>query len=379
VKVLFHCVYYSPEVGGLESHVRGLAEGLVRRGHDVRVVTSRSRPQLPREEEMRGVTVKRTWMPGRSPFGWIAHAMVSIPAMRAWARWADVIHGQSFASAVPAGVAARGAHRPWVVSFHTSHFLERAEKPLWRPLLGRLVRGPDRALAASREIARVAEALAPGVRVEALTNGVDTDLFAPSEVAVAQGGPPRVIVPRRLVPKNGVETFVRAFPEVRARIPGVRALVVGDGPERARLEALSRELGVGLDVQFVGATPHERMPDLFRSAQVAVLPSLMEATSVAALEAMACGLPVVASDVGGLPEIVDPTVGALVPPGDPVALAEAVAGVLADPRRSEKGRLARDRVVARWSNDRLVERHLEIYRELVEKPAHHRPSPTRRR
>jgi glycosyltransferase involved in cell wall biosynthesis len=105
----------------------------------------------------------------------------------------------------------------------------------------------------------------------------------------------------------------------------------------------------------------------------------MEATSVAALEAMACGLPVVASDVGGLPEIVDPTVGALVPPGDPVALAEAVAGVLADPRRSEKGRLARDRVVARWSNDRLVERHLEIYRELVEKPAHHRPSPTRRR
>jgi glycosyltransferase involved in cell wall biosynthesis len=121
------------------------------------------------------------------------------------------------------------------------------------------------------------------------------------------------------------------------------------------------------------------MPELFRSAQVAVIPSLMEATSVAALEAMACGLAVVASDVGGLPEIVDAGVGALVPPGDPVALAEAVARLLGDPRCAEKGRLARERVVARWSNDRLVERHLEIYRELLERAAQAGPTPPRGR
>jgi glycosyltransferase involved in cell wall biosynthesis len=266
-----------------------------------------------------------------------------------------------------------------VVSFHTSHFLERAKKPIWRPVLARLVRGPDRALAASREIARVAEALAPGVRVEALTNGVDTDSFAPREGPLGQAGPPRVIVPRRLVPKNGVETFVRAFPGVRGRIPGVRALVAGDGPERTRLESLSRELGVANDVEFIGASPHERMPELFAQAQVAVLPSLMEATSVAALEAMACGIPVVASDVGGLPEIVDASVGALVPPGDPSALADAIVAVLTDPGRSAKGRLARERVVAKWSNDRLVERHLEIYRELVEAAAQGEPTTSPRR
>lgn len=369
MKVLFHCVYYSPEVGGLESHVRGLAEGLVKRGHEVRVVTSKSRPDLPLEEQMGGVNVRRTWMPSRSPAGWVAHSMASIPAMRARARWADVVHGQSFASAVPAGIAARGAGRPWVVSFHTSHFLERAKRPLWRPVLGRLVRAPDRALAASQEIARVAESLAPGVRVEALTNGVDTDRFAPREAPAGQGSAPRVIVPRRLVPKNGVETFVRAFPELRARVPGVRALIAGDGPERARLESLSRELGVASEVEFLGATPHERMPELFASAQVAVIPSLMEATSVAALEAMACGLPVVASEVGGLPEIVNADVGALVPPGDPAALAGAIATLLGDPRHSEKGRLARQRVVEKWSNDRLVERHLEIYEQLVTRTA----------
>jgi rhamnosyl/mannosyltransferase len=365
VKVLFHCVYYSPEVGGLESHVRGLAEGLAKRGHEVRVVTSRSRPGLSREEEMGGVKVTRTWMPSRSPSGWIAHSIGSIPAMRARAAWADVVHAQSFASAVPAGVAARRGRRPWVVSFHTSHFLERAKKPLWKPVLGRLVRWPDRALAASQEIARVAASLAPGVRVEALTNGVDTDLFSPREIAGGRAGAPRIIVPRRLVPKNGVETFLRAFPALKARVPGVRAIIAGDGPERARLEQLAKELGVAFDVEFLGPSPHERMPELFAAAEVAVVPSLMEATSVAALEAMACGVPVVASDVGGLPEIVDSSVGALVPPGDAGALAEAMVALICDPQRVEKGRHARQRVVERWSNDRLVERHLEIYRELV--------------
>jgi glycosyltransferase involved in cell wall biosynthesis len=91
----------------------------------------------------------------------------------------------------------------------------------------------------------------------------------------------------------------------------------------------------------------------------------MEATSVAALEAMACELPVAASRVGGLPEIVDADVGALFEPADPGSLAGAVVTLLQDPALHERGRRARARVVERWSNDRLVERHLEIYRELT--------------
>ena len=107
------------------------------------------------------------------------------------------------------------------------------------------------------------------------------------------------------------------------------------------------------------------MPGLLSSGDLAVIPSLMEATSVAALEAMACELPVVASDVGGLPEIVNEEVGGLFEPGNPQALAGAVLQLLEEGNLREKGGVARKRVVERWSNDRLAERHLEIYSDLL--------------
>ena len=367
MKILLHCVYYPPEVGGLESHVSGLVEGLVRRGLEVRVVTSRSLPGLPREEEIQGVRVKRTWLPSRSAVGWAAHALASIPATRSWGRWADLIHAQSFASVLPAGWAARAAGRPWVASFHTSHFLARAGSRMWSPLLGHLVRSPDHVLAASEEIAKVAKRLAKGRYVEAVTNGVDTDRFRSREWRSATlGRSQTVLVPRRLFPKNGVEFLVRALPKIRSEIPDVRVLVIGDGPERARLEALAAELGVDESIQFLGSRPHAEMPALLASGEIAVFPSLVEATSVAALEAMSCGLPVVASAVGGLPEIVDSEVGALVPPRDSAALASAIIRLFDDEHLGEKGRRGRERVVAHWSNERLVDRHLEIYHDLIE-------------
>lgn len=365
MKILVHCVYFPPEVGGLESHVYYLCRALVEMGHRVDVVTSRSLPQTPKQEEMEGIGVFRTWFPSRNPMGWAAHSLGSIPRTRALVREADIIHAQAFSSVVPCMVARRLSGAPLVATFHTSHFLSRAEHPLWAPILASLVRAPDFALAASREIARVAEELAPGTRVEALTNGVETSLFRPVDPALPPSGRPRILVPRRLFPKNGVEFLVRAMPLILQEVD-VEAVLVGDGPERERLEALARELGVAGRLRFLGKQPHHRMPGLLSSGSIAVIPSLMEATSVAALEAMACGLPVAASDVGGLPEIVDDEVGCLFAPGNPGALAEGVVALLGDPELPEKGRRARARVVAEWSNLRLARRHLEIYQKLLE-------------
>lgn len=361
-----HCVYFPPEVGGLESHVFHLCRALAAAGHEVRVVTSRSTPEAPAHEVMDGVEVWRTWFPGKHTLGWAAHAAGSVPRAVALARRADVLHAQAFQSVAPLAIARAFTGTPLVSTFHTSHFLRLAKKPAWSGVLGRLVAAGDHNLAASVEIARVAEGLAPGHAVEALTNGVETSLFRRVEPSLPapEGGRRRIIVPRRLFEKNGVEYLVRALPHI-ARSVDVEAVVVGDGPERDKLERLAGELGVAERIRFLGARPNTDMPGLLSSAELAVFPSLMEATSVAALECMACELPVAASNVGGLPEIVDQEVGGLFRPADAEDLARVVVALLARDDLPGLGAHARRRVVDRWSNDRLAARHLEIYEELV--------------
>ena len=366
MKILQQCIYFPPEVGGLESHVFYLCRDLVRLGNQVTMVSSLSLPGVPKREVMDGINVVRTWFPSRNPGGWIAHTLRSIPTYLPLARSADVLHAQTFASAPPAMIAKRRYGKPMVLTLHTSHFLRLAKKPLWQPVLRRIIRAADWLLAASTEIRDVALSLYPHPRAEALTNGVDTTMFrrtTPS-LPVPPPGVRRVIVPRRLFHKNGVEYFVRALPLMRREMP-VEALLVGDGPERQRLEQLARELNVADACHFMGARPNTEIPGLLASAEVAVLPSLMEATSVAALEAMSSEVPVAASNVGGLPEIVDESVGTLFEPASPESLAQRLVALLKRPDLKEAGKRGRERVVRSWSNERLAKRHLEIYQTLL--------------
>ncbi len=364
MNILQQCIYFPPEVGGLESHAYFLCKELVRLGDQVTMVTSRSKPEAPAQEVMSGVRVIRTWFPGKHPVGWMAHTFASTPTYLPLARHADVLHAQTFASAPPGMLAKRRFGKPLVLTLHTSHFLRLARKPLWQPILRRIIASADWLLAASTEIRDVARGLYPHPHAEALTNGVDTSLFQRVAPSLPPSGRKRLIVPRRLYHKNGVEYLVRALPLMRARMD-VEALVVGDGPERAKLERLALELGVTPYVQFLGARPNTDMPALYAAADVAVFPSLMEATSVAALEAMSCEVPVAASNVGGLPEIVDETVGTLFPPAAPDGLAHAVVALLERPDLAALGARGRERVSRNWGLERLARRHQEIYREVL--------------
>ena len=363
MKILQQCIYFPPEVGGLESHAYYLCRELVRMGHDVTMLTSRSKPEAAAEEIMDGVRVVRTWFPSKGTVGWAAHTFASVPTYRKLARDADVLHAQTFASAPPAMIARDRGRQPFVLTLHTSHFLKLAKKPIWQPVLRRIIRSADWLLAASEEIRDVALGLYPHPRAEALTNGVDTDMFQRVAATLPRTERPRLIVPRRLFHKNGVEYFVRAMPLLRRHVD-VEAILVGDGPERPKLEALARELGVDDAVTFMGARPNPEMPGLLASSDVAVFPSLMEATSVAALEAMSCEVAVAASRVGGLPEIVDEQTGTLFNPADPADLADKVVKLLSRDLRSI-GANGRKRVVDSWSLERLARRHVEIYETLL--------------
>ncbi|HEX2167180.1 MAG TPA: glycosyltransferase family 4 protein [Longimicrobiales bacterium] len=378
VRILQQCIYFPPEVGGLESHAYYLCRELARMGHHVTMVTSLSQPGLRERENLGGVEVVRKWFPrNRTPAGWAAHTIGTVPHYMSLAKHADILHAQTFASAIPGMRAKRKYGVPLVITLHTSHFLKLAQKRAWRPVLRRIVRSADWLLAASEEIRDVALDLYPHSRAEALTNGVDTELFAPIQDGSErdrqrdrqgdrQPDLPRVIVPRRLFEKNGVEYFIRALPLIRREME-IDAVLVGDGPERERLERLAAELDVSDMVTFMGRRSNDEMPALLADADVAVLPSLMEATSVAALEAMSCAVPVAASRVGGLPEIVDESVGTLFEPADPMSLAAALVALLRRPDLRETGRHARERVVGSWSVARLARRHEQIYEELFRK------------
>lgn len=151
-----------------------------------------------------------------------------------------------------------------------------------------------------------------------------------------------VLCPRRLTPKNGVRFAILATALLRRNqeLP-IRMLLAGDGPQMQELRRLVDLEGLGDQVVFLGDVPNAQMPDLLAAADAVVIPSVpsegvIEATSIAALEAMARGVPVVASAIGGLAELIESeTTGLLVPPGDAEALAKAIARIAHEPRLAE--------------------------------------------
>jgi N-acetyl-alpha-D-glucosaminyl L-malate synthase BshA len=163
-------------------------------------------------------------------------------------------------------------------------------------------------------------------------------------------------------PVKRVRDVVQTFARVRKALPSV-LVFVGDGPERPAAEELVADLGLSRDVRFLGKV--DAVADLLRCADLFLLPSESESFGLAALEAMACGVPVVGTNVGGLPEVVTPDAGALVPLGDVDAMAEGALGLLRDPARFRAARDAAIRAAQRFSADRIVPQYEALYRQVL--------------
>jgi glycosyltransferase involved in cell wall biosynthesis len=187
------------------------------------------------------------------------------------------------------------------------------------------------------------------------------------ELGVAEGTP-LVATVSVLRPGKGLEVLVAAAPAVLAAHPRARFAVVGDGPARPELEARTAAGGVGEALAWTGF--RRDVPALLAAADLFVLPSLDDAFPTAILEAMAAGLPVVATRAGGIPEIVDDgATGLLVPPGDAAALARAVSALLADPAaRRALGEAGRRRAGERFSTAAWLGRLQRVYGEALGRP-----------
>ena len=199
-------------------------------------------------------------------------------------------------------------------------------------------------------------------RITVLRNGVDLDLFRPIDRAASRSkfalNAPTLLFVGNLVRLKGHDLVIRAL----RTLPEVDLLIVGSGPEEVRLRGLARELGVSTRVRFMGPVPHEQLAELYSAADALVLASSREGWPNVLLEAMACGTPVIASNVGGIPEIVaTPEAGVLMRERSAEGIADAVRALLSHP----PDRPATRRYAERFSWDATTEGQLRLFGSIL--------------
>jgi phosphatidylinositol alpha-mannosyltransferase len=217
-------------------------------------------------------------------------------------------------------------------------------------------------IALSRAAVRTIAPYMPG-NYEIIPSGVDTDFFNPQVRPRILNHRPRVLYLSRLDERKGLPVLLKAFPKIQSEFPKVRLLVVGKGPLARYCQELAIELKIADAVEFLGFVPKEDLPSYYRSGDLYCSPALGgESFGIVLLEAMAAGLPVVASRIPGYDEVIEDGInGVLVPPQDPEALAQAVIMILKKPEL--KARLAQNarRFALDHSWDRIARRMERIY------------------
>ncbi|HEX6340137.1 MAG TPA: glycosyltransferase [Umezawaea sp.] len=355
-------------------HIAELSGALSGQGHDVTLYRRRTSPSGQGTTEVDGYRVVRVPAGPHAPLS-KADLLGHLDEFGAFLedewrdRRPDVVHLHSWTSGL---AVADGRGVPLVQSFHGLGVVEQRFRKTAAPgraTIERLVGAAAyRVLAGSAE--EVFDLIRMGVhrsRVSLVPRGVDTRLFQPDGPAMRGGARHRLLALGDVAPHSGFETAISVLP----RLPGAELVIAGPirhtdprrDPEVERLVLHARGLGVADRVTFTGRVDHVRKPALLRSADVVVCPSWYEPSGSAALEAMACGVPVVASAVGAFKDVVvDDVTGVLVPPRDPRALLVVLRGLLADGTRREMYSIAgADRVHARYDWDRVAAEVVDAY------------------
>ncbi len=381
-------------------YVHDINRHLVQLGHRVTVVTP-TMADAAAEETFDGVDVIR--FPMRLPesllYGHVAQAKVtqwekigrlfSISnylrlqykhAVRAGKSCgADIVHGHWAIPTGPSIVAtARKLSIPCMITMHGGDvYVNKSQgydfPTRWyvKPILKYVLNAASRLTAISddcREHA-VACGASPG-QIRLVFNGADLERFSPGVTTDSDAekyGPHMVFTCRQLFPRKGIAILLKAAAIVRKSVPDLKVVIAGDGFQRAELEQLARDLSIEEITSFLGWIANKDLPVYYRAAAVSVIPSLEEGFGIPAAEAMGCELAVVASDAGGLPEVVDDGVtGFVVPKGDVEALADKMLQVLKDPElRGRMGKAGREKALKSFSWVNSAEQFTELYRELL--------------
>jgi glycosyltransferase involved in cell wall biosynthesis len=377
---------FLPLLGGAQMHTLRLARYLSQHGVDVQVIT-RHHPGLPLKETIDGVSVYRTpiWHPSKliASFSFTFHALRLLQSSR---QDYQVIHSHEMLSPMTIGLAASqlGGAR-LVINPHRGGYLGDVYKLVnRRPISGKMrlrwaqKRG-DAFVAVSHEIASELEAV--GIdkdKIWHIPYILDTDHFRPadgvdraelrSQLGMQDGL--WACYAGRLVAEKGLNVLLKAWEMVVRCNPEARLVIVGYGDQRSYLEELSEIRGIEGQVRFAGAvadTVH-----YLQASDVYVQPSFTEGLPISVLEAMGCGLPVIATGVGGVTDLLSNGInGIIIPPHDPDVLSDCLVEMLSNQDlRHRLGSQARQDVIAYCATDKVGEAHLELYRQLVDGQTH---------
>lgn len=359
--------FYYPHLGGVTEHVHHLARELRRRGHDVTIITSNMRGQTADPPGVRRIGTSRVIYANgafaRITTGWRLSRRIEAVLREVGA---DLVHVQDGLAPVLGPVAAGAAHRidvPVVATFHSWFPRSVGCRVFRRPLQRRL----DRLAATIAVSEPVVRALSRyfTARWEVIANGVDVDVFHPNGRRPTEPDDlaPRLLFLGRLDPRNGLDTTLAAMPRILARYPATELVVAGDGPLRGWYERTARPLGRA--VRFLGRVNGER-PDTYGAADLYLCPTTKASFGITLLEAMACGIPLIASDITGFRELVDGGAEAmLVPHNDPKAWAEATVKLLADPARRVAMGMAGRGKAARYAWPVITDRISAVYERVL--------------
>ncbi|HWW19434.1 MAG TPA: glycosyltransferase [Steroidobacteraceae bacterium] len=379
-------------------YVHDITRHLVQRGHRVCVVTPAG-TGAPLRDTLDGVEIHRfpLAVPEDLAYGKVAQSKVGLVSRMVrmqvmvqylWRQYRamldcardfkpDVVHGHW---AIPTGPAlVYGSQKLRIPSVITMHggdvYVNKAEgydfptRPYVKPVLHWTLTRASALTAISDDC--VHHALRAGASMEKIhliMNGADLRRFSPSgETPDRPYGNKMVFACRQLFPRKGIRYLIQAVARLRPQHPDIRLVLAGDGFERAELEALADKLGVGDITTFLGWVVNSDLPKYFRACAVSVIPSLEEGFGIPAAEAMGCEVPVVATDAGGLPEVVaNGETGFVVPKADANALAEAIGKLLTDSALAHRmGKAGRQRALERFDWMRSAERFEELYTSLL--------------
>jgi len=378
------------DAGGQNVHVAALSQALARRGPGVTVYTRRDAADLPQRVQVgEGFEVVHVEAGPPEPvskdlllpyIGALAEGVA-----RDWEQQApDVVHGHFWMSGLAALQASRLAETrvPVVQTFHALGTVKRrhqgaedtspAERSWLEPMVAREA---DSIIATcSDEVFELRALGANTARVSIVPCGVDVELFTPGPAAPSATGRHRIASIGRLVPRKGVDNVIRALAVLAERgRRDVELMVVGgaarvdEDPEATRLAQLAQQLGVRGQVVFAGQLPRADMPAMIRSCRAVICTPWYEPFGIVPLEAMACGVPVIASSVGGLVDtVVDGGTGLHVPPKDEHALADAIGLLLDEPElASSFGAAGAERAAARYCWERIAADTEKAYRQVA--------------